>query len=129
MRPEKQSADVSHITQSLSVVILITRSKTDYVNDDNIVVIKSRLVKIGTAMRGEWTRGVSLEDCLAFHEMIILIITSQKYRHYGRTPWTKTRGFLLNKATGGSIHHRGSQCSVEHSGIKTLRSSELYGLM
>ncbi len=85
------------MNQSLIAGFLNTQSKADYVNNDNVVLIINSLVRIGMAVGGGMTHSVVLEDCLTFHEMIILIITSQKYKHLARTPWTETRGFLLNK--------------------------------
>jgi hypothetical protein len=62
---------VSRMTQSLSAGFWITQSKTDYINDDDIVLIRNSLVWTGMAMRGEGAQGTRREDCRAFHEMIM----------------------------------------------------------
>jgi hypothetical protein len=47
------------------------QSKTDYVNDDDVVLLLDRTVRMEVAMRGEWAHGAGREDCRAFHEMIM----------------------------------------------------------
>lgn len=59
------------MTQSLSAGFWIAQSKTDYVYDDNIVLVWNSLVRTGMVMRGEGALDAGREDCRAFHEMII----------------------------------------------------------